>query len=149
MATGTVTQAPIYTGNNVLIRINGQLVGFVETLSITRNVNRRPTYQVGSPLWVDAPVTQASITVTATNMVPLQGQSNSGKSLAQLSIVPSGSLSDQVTAGTYDMEVVDQNGRTVYYIQDAYYNQDAVQVPGTDILTINCSWVARDSMAWT
>lgn len=142
--------APVYTGNNVYIVINGIILGFVETLSITRSVNRRAVYQVGGPLAVDFPVTQATVTVTATNMVPLQGQSDSAPSLAAQNLVPSGSLADQVGAGSYDMAIMDQDtGKTVWYVRQAKYNQDAVQVPGTDIVTYNLSWIARDTMAWT
>jgi hypothetical protein len=142
--------APVYTGNNVYIVINSKIIGFVETLSITRSVNRRPVYGVGGPLFIDAPVTQVTVTVTATHMVPLQGQSNSAPSLAAQGMVPSGSLADQVYAGSYDMAILEQiNGKPVWYVRQAKYNQDAVQVPGTDIVTYNLSWVARDTMAWT
>lgn len=147
---GPQTSAPVYTGNNVYVEINGNIIGLVETLTITRNVNRRPAYQVGGPLFVDAPVTQASVQVTATNMAPLQGKSNSAPSLASQGIIPSGSLADEINKGPYDMKILDTNtGDVVWYVKNAYYNQDAVQVPSTDIIAYNLSWVAQDSMAWT
>lgn len=150
MATFRDSAAPVYTGNNVYVMIDQKLVGFVETLSITRGVNRRPTYQVGGPLFVDAPVTQATVTVTATNMVPVQGQSNSAQSLGAQGIVPTSSLANEVYAPSYDITVLDgQTGSPVWYVQDAFYNQDAVQTPATDIVTYNLSWVARDTQAWT
>jgi len=147
----TQTQyAPVYTGNNVYIVINAKVVGFCETISVTRSVNRRPVYGVGGPLLIDQPVTQASVTVTATNMVPLQGQSNSAPSMAAQGLAPSGSLADEVYAGSYDIAIVDQQtGDTAYYVREAKYNQDAIQVPGTDIVTYNLSWIARDTQAWT
>lgn len=145
-----VTTAPVYTGNNVFVQIGNNIVGFVETLSITRNLNRRPVYGVGSPLFIDAPVTQASVTVTATNLVPLQGKETSAQSLAQQGIAPSGTLANQLYANGEDIVILDQIGGTpAYHVQDAYYNQDAVQVPGTDVLTYNLSWVARDTAQWT
>jgi len=142
--------APVYTGNNVYVVINAKVVGFVETISVTRSVNRRPVYGVGGPLFVDAPVTQASVTVTATNMIPLQGQANSAPSMTAQGLAPSGSLADEVYAGSYDMAIVDQQtGETAWYVREAKYNQDAVAVPGTDIVTYNLSWIARDTMGWT
>ncbi|WP_304459079.1 hypothetical protein [Alicyclobacillus sendaiensis] len=147
---GPQTSAPVYTGNNVYIEINDQIVGLVETLTITRNVNRRPVYQVGTPLFNDAPVTQASVQVTATNMAPLQGRSNSAPSLASQGIIPSASLAEEINNGPYDIKIIDSNtGDVVWYVVNAYYNQDAVQVPSTDIVTYNLSWIAQDSMAWT
>lgn len=150
MTTFNDAAAPVYTGNNVYIAIKNQVVGFVETLSITRGVNRRPTYQVGGPLFVDAPVTQATVTVTATNMVPVQGQPGSGASLGSQGIVPTSSLANEVYASSYPITVLDgQTGQPVWYVQDAFYNQDAIQTPATDIVTYNLSWIARDTQAWT
>lgn len=145
-----VTQAPVYTGNNVFIQIGGNIIGFVETLSITRNVGRRPVYQVGGPLFVDAPVTQASVTVTATNMVPLQGQANSAPSLASQGLVATKTLANEVYANAQDIVILEQiGGSPAYHVVDAYYNQDAVQVPSTDVFTYNLSWIARDTAEWT
>jgi len=148
---GQQTQyAPVYTGNNVYIVMNYLVIAFVETLSISRSVNRRPVYQVGGPLYVDAPVTQSIVNVTATNLVPLQGGTNPGVPLSQVGVVPSASLADQVYAGSFDLAIYDaETGQARYYVKQAHYNNDAVQVPGTDVFTLNCSWIARDSMIWT
>lgn len=144
-------QAPVYTGNNVVAAINGAVLGLVETLSITRNVNRRPVYAVGSPLFQDAPVTQASVTVTATNMVPLTPSNTlNGNN------VPTGSLLAALTAKAYTIDIYaisslvggTVSGSPLYSVSNAFYNQDAVSVPNTDVLTYNLSWIAQDTQAW-
>jgi hypothetical protein len=136
----------VYTGNNVQININGQAVGLVETLTVTRSVNRREVYGVGSPLFVDAPVTQANVTVTATAMVPM----NASNSYTADGINPSGSLTEQLNQPAYPIDVINPDTGTIEYsVINAFYNQDSVQVPSTDILTLNLSWVAQDTGAWT
>lgn len=136
MTTGPV----VFTGNNVDIFINGQLYGFVETLTISRSVNRRPVYAVGSPIFVDAPATQATVTVQATNLVPMNGNN----ALAGNN-VPTGSLVSEVNSTGYPISVHDKSGNFLYGVTNAYYNNDGVTVPGTDILSYNCSWTAQDT----
>ncbi|MFX4302979.1 hypothetical protein ACOJUR_12105 [Alicyclobacillus tolerans] len=136
----------VYTGNNVQININGQPVGLVNTLTITRGVNRRAVYAVGSPLFVDAPVTQASVTVTATAMVPF----NADNSYTSEGINPSRSLTEQLNQAAYSIDVINSTtGEIEYSVVNAYYNQDSVQVPDTDVLTLNLSWIAQDTAAWS
>lgn len=136
MPTGPV----LYTGNNVDVFVNNKLFGFVETLTISRSVNRQNVYAVGSPIRVDAPATQATVTVQANNLVPLNGNS----ALAG-GVVPSGSLQAAVAAGGYPITVKDQKGNTVAQVVNAMYNDDAVTVPNTAILAYNLSWSADDT----
>ena len=140
---------PVFTGNNVDIHINGSLFAFVETLTITRSANRRPVFVVGQPTFVDAPVTQATVTVQATNLVPIapNNQLAGGN-------VPTGSLLNEVNASSYDITVHQGSnsstpGAILYHVTNAFYNQDSVQVPGTDVLAYNLSWTAQDTQAWT
>ncbi len=135
----------IFTGNNVDIHINGVDYGFVETLTISRSVNRRPAYAVGSPLFVDAPVTQAAVTVQATNLVPIAGNN----ALSAGNTTPTGSLAAEVNASAGTIDVLQQGtGTPLYQVTNAYYNQDSVQVPNTDILTYNLSWTAQDTLSF-
>lgn len=143
MATGQ--GATVFTGNEVDIQINGVLYGFVETLTISRNVGRRPVYAVGSPLFVDAPVTQASVTVQATNLVPFAGNN----ALTAGNTVPPGSLSAEVNANAATITVLQQGTSNVLYqVINAFYNNDSVQVPNTDVLTYNLSWTAQDTQTF-
>lgn len=158
MGTGPV----LYTGNNVDIYLDGILYGFVETLTISRSVNRSPQYVVGSPVFADAPITQALVTVQATNLVPMNGSSalsDTGYSGNQTSLfnnpnapandnVPTGSLIAEVNAQAYDITVQDQQGNVLWTVINAFFNGDAVTVPGTAVLTYNISWTAQDTSAW-
>ncbi len=137
---------PVYTGNMVQINVNGQPLGLVETLTVTRGVNRRPVYAIGDPRFADAPVTQASVTVTATAMVPI----NSANSYPELGITPMASLVEQVSQSAYPIDVINPTtGVLEYSVLNAFYNQDAAQVPSTDVFTVNLSWIAQDTGAWT
>lgn len=133
----------LYTGNNVTVYVNGQPYGFVETLTISRGVNRSTKYAVGSPLWVDAVVTQATVTVQATNLVPINGNN----ALAGNN-VPTGSLVAEVDAESYPISVYDLNDNLQYSVTNAFYNNDSVQVPATDALAYNLSWTAQDTTAF-
>lgn len=143
MATG---QGPvIFTANNVDLYINGNPYGFVETLTISRGVGRRPAYAVGSNLFVDAPVTQASVTVQATNLVPIAGNS----AITSGNTVPVGSLAAEVNASASTITAHEQGtGTLLYQVTNAYYNQDSVTIPNTDLLTYNLSWTAQDTAAF-
>ncbi len=135
----------IFTGNNVDIQINGLDYGFVETLTISRSVNRRPAYAVGSPLFVDAPVTQATVTVQATNLVPINGNN----ALSAGNTAPTESLAKEVNASAGTINVLQQGtGTLLYQVTNAFYNQDSVQVPNTDIFTYNLSWTAQDTLSF-
>ncbi len=155
-----ITGPVVYTGNNVDIYVNGSLFGYVETLTVTRSVNRRPVYVVGSPLFIDAPTTQATVTVQATNLVPIGGTAAPHNALTTGNNVPPGSLVAEVYSNSYDIAVFPHTSNTtvqtsqpasgaLYQITGAYFNQDSVQVPNTDILAYNLSWTAQDTQVWT
>lgn len=133
----------LFTGNNVDIHIDGKLYGFVETLTISRSVNRQNVYAVGSPIRVDAPVTQASVSVQANNLVPL----TSNKTLqAPGANVVTNSLADQVNATGHTISVHQKGTTTVLAsVTNCLYNDDAMTVPNTAILAYNLSWSADDS----
>jgi hypothetical protein len=133
----------LFSGNNVTVYVNSQPYGFVETLSISRSVNRSSKYAVGSPLFVDSVVTQATVSVQATNLVPIAGNN----ALAGNN-VPTGSLVAEVDSGSYPISVHDLNGNLLYSVTNAYYNNDAIQVPATDALAYNLSWTAQDTTAF-
>lgn len=147
---GVQIDVPLYTGNHVLISIDGQTIGLVETMTVTRSVNRQPAYQVGTPLFADAPVTQAIVQVQLNNLVPLQGVPNAEEPLSQLGITPTGTLVSELGRAPMTVEAINlSDGAVAYGVEGAYYNNDAVQVQNTQMLTLNMSFVAQDSTAWT
>lgn len=137
---------PLYTGNNVQININGHAIGLVETITVSRSAGRSWRYAVGSPLGVDAPVGSVSVTVTATSLVPI----NPDNGLPHQDINPSGSMLAELGASAYPIDIIDPStGILQYSVTNAFYNQDAVQVPSVDTLTLNLSWIAQDTGAWS
>ena len=148
----TANPNALYTGNNVVVTVDGAILGFVETFSVTRNVGRSPKYGVGSPLFLDAPVTQAVVNVTANNLVPLV----TSNALNQNN-VPTGSLAATLNATPSTIDVYPftslQNGTVVgqpeYSVSEAYFTQDSLTVPNTDVLTYNVTWIARDTQNWS
>ena len=159
--TQPITGPVVWTGNELELHVlntktGALLVGFVETITITRSVNRRPVYQIGSPIFVDAPVTQATVTVQATNMIPI----SPNNSLDQ-NVIPTGSLVAAVHATSYSLAVIappppvapgstatPAPARVLWQVTGAFYNQDSVQVPNTDIVAYNLSWTAQDTIQW-
>lgn len=150
--TTTANPTAIYTGNNVIVTINGSNLNFVETFSATRSVNRAPKYGIGSPLFLDVPVGQAIVNVTANNLVPLipdntinQNNVPTGSLVAALNATPS-------TIDVYPYTAL-QGGKVVgqpnFSISDCYWTQDALTVPNTSELTKNFTWIARDTGVWT
>jgi len=132
------TLVPVYTGNNVSIQMNGITVALVQTLTVSRMVNRRQVYQVNTPLFADAPVTTVGATMSATNMVPQTG------SLATLGLTPSGSLVNAMNQTPYTCTIVDENGKAVCTVVNCYFNQDSLDVTANDPLSLNASWIAQD-----
>lgn len=137
------TQTRVYTANNVEIQINGEIVALVQTMTITRNSGRRPIYQVGTPLFADAPVTQVNVSVGATNMVPQTG------SYATLGLTPNGSMVDAIDMLPYDMSITDANGKVLATVHNCYFQQDSLAVQGSEPLTVNVSWVAQDTTVFS
>ena len=139
MATGPV----LYTGNNVDIYIDHKLFGFVETLTISRSVNRQNVYAVGSPIRKDAPVTQATVTIQANNLVPIT--SNKTLQTPGANIITN-SLASQVSESGHLITVQAQNSNVVLAsATNCLYNDDAQTVPNTAILAYNISWSADDT----
>ncbi len=136
------TLVPVYTGNDVTIKINGITVALVQTITVSRMVNRRQVYQASTPLFADAPVTTVGATMAATNMVPQTG------SLATLGLTPQGSLVDAVGQVPYDATVVDQNGKAVCTVHNSYFNQDSLDITANEPLSLNASWIAQDVTAF-
>lgn len=144
------TDIPVFTGNELIMEMDGQVIGLVQSVTVSRTVNRTPQYQVGTPLFADAPVTQALVSISINNLVPLQGVSNAGTALSQLGITPDTSLVDEVFAGSHSLVFLNEvNGTPAYSVSGAYYNNDAVTVPSTAVLTLSLSMIARDSSTWT
>ena len=162
MATATAPQqgqfTPVFTGNNVAIIARGKPIGVVQTLTISRAVNRRPVYQVSTPLMVDAPVGQASVQVSITNLYVVA----STATLLALGIAPSGSLADQLNAVPFHLSVhslvaIQQsnplappqtavNASPIWSVENCLYQQDSLQVPQTSALTITLSLIAQDAI---
>ena len=141
------TLVPVYTGNNITIQINPgaggqpQDVALVQTLTISRMVNRRAVYQINTPFWVDQPVTQIGVTVSATAMVAIPP--NDG--LSGAAPTPAGSLIEALTAPAQTFSCVDESGTQVATVTNALFQQDSLEVVANDPLTYNASWVAQDA----
>lgn len=143
MPTNVTTSVPVYSGNNVSIEVAGQTVALIQTITITRNLGRRPVFQTGTPIFADAPVTQASVTVTVTNMVPKTG------SYATLGITPSGSLVSAVDQTPIsNMSIVDENGKTVANVINAFFQTDTLSVSSNEPLSISVSFLCQDCQAF-
>ena len=127
------------------VNINGQAIGLAETVTISRSVGRTPHVGVGDPRWVDAPPTQFSVTVSATMMIPKNG----ANTLAGTGITPNGSLMEQLTVGTYPIDLIDPSTGTIEYsVQNCYWNTDSLQTPAADILSGSVQWIGQDTGAW-
>lgn len=137
--------SPIFTGDNVWIRANHQLVGLVQTLTIARSIGRRGVNQVGTPLIVDAPAGAASVTVSLTNLYPQNG----ALGLRALGVSPQGSLVDQVDAQPYTLTVhaTNEAGAPLWSVLNCLWVQDSLQVPQTTQLTYTLSLIAQDAIA--
>lgn len=141
--TGT-TLVPVYTGNNVSIRINGATIALVQHITISRAVNRRPIAQVGTPLWADIPATTVGVTVTCTNTVAIP--SGQVQALNQQGILPSGSLVNVLTMGLFQMTVVDANGNIVATVMNCGWNGDNLDITANDAIPENFNLLAQDCM---
>ena len=139
------TLVPVYTGNDCFIQVtpNGSQnpvnVAVAQQISVSRMVNRRQVYAIGTPYWEDAPVSQVGVQVSMTNMVPLSG------GLPSAGIVPAGSLTEALTQPFATFTIVDSNGKSVCRIINAAFQQDSVEVTANDPLTYNASWIAQDA----
>ena len=139
--TGT-TLVPVYTANNVSIRINGATIALVQHITISRAVNRRPIAQVGTSLWADIPPTTVGVTVTCTNTVAIPN----GQVLAlwKQGILPSGSLVNVLTMSLFQMTVVDALGNSVATVLNAGWNSDNLDITANDPLPENFNLLAQD-----
>ena len=139
----------LYTGNNVKLSITtGSVTTFpalAENITVSRSVGRTPRYAVGDPRWVDAPVGQLSVTVSATVMIP----TNALNGLPHADVNPSGSLIAELEANPSSITVMDKvSGVVLYKIDNCYYNSDTLQLPAADILSGSIQWLAQDTEAW-
>ncbi len=137
---------PIYTGDNVYVRANGQLIGLVQTLTIARSVGRRGVNQVGTPLIVDAPTGAASVTVSLTNLYPILASLG----LRAIGIAPNGSLVNQVNATPFDWSVHDEfssGSPAIWTVTNCLWTQDSLQTPQTAQLTYTISYIGQDAIA--
>lgn len=147
----TPETTPLFTANNVDLYVNGQAFGFCQNITISRNVNRQPRYAVGTPIYKDAPVSTASVTVQITNMVPvstLTGQTalqNSGGNAVTNSLA---SLVGQKPFTASVNEATDSAGTALYSVENCQYNNDSVAVPAGDIVAYNLSLIAPDTSVW-
>ncbi len=139
----------LYTGNNVKIQITTastvRVIGLAENITVSRSVGRTPRYAVGDPRWVDAPVGQASVTVSATVMIP----TNAVNGLPNADVNPSKGLVTELQADASSITVMDKvSGAVLYKIDNCYYNSDTLQLPAADILSGSIQWLAQDTEAW-
>lgn len=139
-----MTLVPVYTANNVSIRINGATIALVQHITISRAVNRRPIAQVGTPLWADIPATTVGVTVSCTNTVAIP--SAQVQALNQQGILPSGSLVNVLTMGLFNMTVVDANGNIVATVINAGYNGDSMDITANDPIPENLNLIAQDAI---
>ncbi len=146
MATVPTPSTPwtqVYTGNNVFIRANGQLVGMVQTGTISRAIGRHYVYQVNTPIAIDLPVGQVNVQVNLTNVYPVNG----ALSMRSLGMTPKGSLAGQVNIPPYNLSIHDKissSAPALWIVFGAFFNQDSLQVPQTTQLTYTCSLYAFD-----
>lgn len=139
--TGT-TLIPVYTGNNVTIKINGATILLVQHITINRAVNLRPIAQVGTPLWADQVATTIGVTVSCTNTVAIPG--NQVVALYEQGILPNGSLVNVLTMPFFSMSIVDANGVNVVTVINAKYNGDSLDITANDPIPANINFLAQD-----
>lgn len=135
---------PVYTGNNVSLRIGGKTVALVQHITISRAVNRRPIAQVGTPLWADVPVTTVGATVSCTNTVAIP--SAQAQALYQQGILPSGSLVNVLLMSLLNMTVVDANGNIIATVVNAGYNGDNMDITANDPIPENINFICQDAI---
>lgn len=136
------TLTPVYTGNNVAIKINGATIALVQHITIQRAVNRRPIAQVGTPLWADIPATTVGVTVSCTNTVAIP--SAQVQSLYAQGILPFGSLVNVLTSALFGMTIVDSTGALVATVINAGYNGDSMDITANNPIPENINFLAQD-----
>lgn len=143
-ANSGMTLIPVYTGNNIDLQINGATVGVMQTVTVSRAIGRRAVYQMGSPLFADAPVTAVAVTISITSMIgiPTAGVA----SLVSRGVLPQGSLVNTLTAGTFAVSLVDASGNVVVTASTCFYNGDTFNVTNNDPLTLNITLLAQDAI---
>lgn len=137
------TLTPLYTGNNMSLQINGATIAVIQTVTINRAIGRRATYQIGTPLMADAPVTAVAVTINCTNMIAIP--SATVTSLVNRGILPAGSLVNTLTASTFGATLVDAAGTNICTASTCYYNGDTLNITANDPLTLNISLLAQDA----
>ncbi len=137
------TQVPVLTANLVTLSLNGIVIGLVQSATINRNIGRRPVYQTGTPLFADAPMTQISVGLSLTNMVPQAG------SLATLGLTPDGTLVSALNETPYDASIATLDGKTIATCHNSYFQSDSLGVTSNEPLTINVSLLCQDVTVWT
>lgn len=120
-------------------------LAFVETITISRSVNRQNAYAVGSPIRVDSPVTQATVNVQASCLVPI---ASNGILQAKGANVVVNSLLNEVSAEAVDIIITQKGNSSIVlaHVTNAFYNDDATTVPNTALLAYNLSWTADDTL---
>ena len=150
---------PLFTANNVDILIDQIPFGFCENFSAARSVGRTGRWGIGSPIYKDAPVTTAQVTVQMTNLIPasvLAGDDSAGTGQGESALQNSGnvavtnSLAAQVGAGAHTIQVCrSSDSAVIWQIESAQYNGDTGGVASGDIVTYNVSWIAPDTSVWS
>lgn len=141
MASG-LTLVPVYTGNNIGVAINGQTVGLAQTVTVVRAIGRQPVYQVGTPLFADAPVRTVLATLTISGMVAQAATGNAWMP----QIMPSGSLSTTVSqAAVPSITLTDAGGTVVCTITNSFFNGDTWSLAANDPMTLNATILAQDA----
>ena len=142
----------IYSGNMVLTHIDGKLLGLVETVTISRSVGRQNVYANGSPKRADAIVTQISVSVQFTNLIPINanqtlqvpGSSNpTGKANVVLN-----SLVNEVYAVGHLITITDTNGNVLASATNCLFDSDSSTFPNTQAGTYSLQFTADDTQVF-
>lgn len=138
------------TANNVLVYANGQLLGLAQNITCARSTSPAPQYQIGTPLYADAPVSRALVNVTVTGLVPREGAGGTSQPWSDLGLSPTAGLEEQVTAPTFTMQVVSQDTyQTLWAVLKCRFSNDSVQINETAPVSYNLSLIAQNTSVWT
>ena len=139
----------LFTGNNVDIWIQypgqaSKLFAFVEQLTISRSAGRQNQYAVGSPIRVDAPVTQATVSIQANNLVPITSNQTLQSSGAN---IVHNSLLDELNAegSTISVHAKGSSSTVLASAVNCLFDSDSMGTNNTQPVTYNLSWSADDT----
>ena len=139
----------LYTGNMVLTHIDGKLLGLVETATISRSVGRQNVYANGSPKRADAIVTQISVSVQFTNLIPINSnktlQVPAAQNTSGTGNVVVNSLVSEVYAVGHLITITDTNGNVLASATNCLFDSDSSTFPNTQAGTYSLQFTADDT----